>query len=394
MILSKELFQFCKEHENDDVHKLALQAKKHPEIDITQALQQIKGLQIAKHKIPSWYKCEEIIYPVHLSLEQCSSEETALYKQQISIKGGQMVDLTGGLGVDTSFLSYNFEMTNYVEQQECLTQLAAHNFQALDLADKIKVINQDSVEYLQQMQSVDFIYIDPARRDIKGRKTALIEDCTPNLLEIQQLLDAKAKQVMIKLSPMLDISLALQSLTNISEVHIVSVDNECKELLFIKNNEVAVNEPLIYCVNLGSEKEFFTFTKSEEENASVNLTSIFEKYLYEPNASLMKAGAYKVLCEKYPIKKLHSSSHLYISDTLISSFPGRKFEILKLSSLNKKDVKRDFADLSQANVATRNFPLKAEELKRRLNLKDGGDTYIFGSTLADNQKVIFICKKI
>lgn len=391
---SDNLFQFCKDHENDDVHKLALQAKNYPEIDMVQALQQIKGLQIAKYKIPLWYSCDKILYPIHLSLEQCSSEETALYKQQIAIKGDTMVDLTGGLGVDTAFLSPNFRKVHYVEQQESLTELASHNFSALDLADKIEIANEDSVEFLQEMDPVDFIYIDPARRDTKGQKTALIEDCTPNLLEIQHLLDSKAKQVMIKLSPMLDITLALQSLTNISEVHIVSVDNECKELLFIKNNKEIVKEPRIHCVNLSSEKEVFIFLKSEEENTSANYTSSPEKYLYEPNTSLMKAGAYKILCEKYSIKKLHPSSHLYTSDILISNFPGRKFEIQQLSSLNKKDIKRDFADISQANVATRNFPLKAEELKKRLNLKDGGDIFIFGSTLADNQKVIFICKKI
>lgn len=393
MIPELNLLKFSREHESIDVHQLALHGNKHPEIDIPQALQQIRGLQIAKYKIPTWYNCENIVYPIHLSLEQCSSEKTAQYKREVAPKGIRMVDLTGGLGVDTFFLSGNFKTTTYVEQQESLTTLAKHNFNALD-SNSIEVVNQDSVTYLEQMGKVDLIFIDPARRDIKGRKTTLIEDCTPNLIEIQHLLDTKAKKVMIKLSPMLDISLALQSLTNISAVHIVSVDNECKELLFIKDNSEPNEEPTVHCVNLVANKELFSFTKIEEENAVVHYTSSLATYLYEPNASIMKAGGYKIISQRYGISKLHPSSHLYTSDSLFDKFPGRKFRIQKKSSLNKKDVKRDFTNLHQANISTRNFPLKPEELKKRLNIKDGGNIYIFGTTLADNQKAILICEKI
>ena len=393
MILSAEALQFSKDHEHINVHELALQASKFPEIDIPQALQQIKGLQVAKSKLPSWYRFDNVIYPVQLSLEQCSSEDTALYKQSLCDISKVMVDLTGGFGIDISFLSKNFSKAIYVEQQESLVELAKHNFSVLGLHN-IEVVNADAVDYLSKIDAVDMIYIDPARRDVKGRKTVSIEDCTPNLLDIQSMLDSKAERVMIKLSPMLDISLALKSLPNISEVHIVSVDNECKELLFIKEQNFRGVEPILHCINIMSTSDCFSFSRTEEENTLADYTSSLNRYLYEPNASLMKAGAYKVVCDRYNVKKLHLSSHLYTSDLIINDFPGRKFKILTVSSLNKKDIKRDFSIIKQANIATRNFPLKAEELRKRLNLKDGGNIYIFGTTLSDNQKVLLICEKL
>lgn len=393
MILSAEALQFSKDHEHINVHELALQASKFPEIDIPQALQQIKGLQVAKSKLPSWYRFDNVIYPVQLFLEQCSSEDTALYKQSLCDISEVMVDLTGGFGIDISFLSKNFSKAIYVEQQESLVELAKHNFSVLGLHN-IEVVNADAVDYLSKIDAVDMIYIDPARRDLKGRKTVSIEDCTPNLLDIQSMLDSKAERVMIKLSPMLDISLALKSLPNISEVHIVSVDNECKELLFIKEQNFRGVEPILHCINIMSTSDCFSFSRTEEENTLADYTSSLNRYLYEPNASLMKAGAYKVVCDRYNVKKLHLSSHLYTSDLIINDFPGRKFKILTVSSLNKKDIKRDFSIIKQANIATRNFPLKAEELRKRLNLKDGGNIYIFGTTLSDNQKVLLICEKL
>lgn len=393
MILSAEALQFSKDHEHINVHELALQASKYPEIDIPQALQQIKGLQVAKSKLPSWYRFDNVIYPIQLSLEQCSSEYTALYKQSLCDISEVMVDLTGGFGIDISFLSKNFSKAIYVEQQESLVELARHNFSVLGLHN-LEIVNADAVDYLSKIDAVDMIYIDPARRDVKGRKTVSIEDCTPNLLDIQSMLDSKAERVMIKLSPMLDISLALKSLTNISEVHIVSVDNECKELLFIKEQNFRGVEPILHCINIMSTSDCFSFSRTEEENTLADYTSSLNRYLYEPNASLMKAGAYKVVCDRYNVKKLHLSSHLYTSDLIIYDFPGRKFKILTVSSLNKKDIKRDFSIIKQANIATRNFPLKAEELRKRLNLKDGGNIYIFGTTLSDNQKVLLICEKL
>lgn len=393
MIISAEILAFCQEYEHADIHSLALQASKFPHIDFQLALQQLKGLQVAKVKLPTWYKHKDIAYPIQLSLEQCSSEETALYKQSLCKKGNLLVDLTGGLGVDTSFLSTSFDKAIYVEQQEALCDLTQHNFHILGF-NHIDVRNAEAIEFLKDLVAVDLIYIDPARRDLKGKKTVLIEDCTPNLIEIQDMLDTKASQTMIKLSPMLDISLALKSLTHISQVHVVSVHNECKELLFIKDRNSTNFGPSIHCVNLTNTTDTFVFTKEEEDSAEVNYATKQEQYLYEPNTSLMKAGAYKIICSKYGLKKLHPSSHLYTSNHIIEDFPGRTFRVNIVSSLNKKNLKRDLADITQANVATRNFPLKAEVLKKRLKIKDGGDCYIFGTTNFSNERIILICDKI
>lgn len=391
MILSNELKQFILDHESDNVRDLALKSKRYSNIDIPFAFQQIAGRQIAKKKLPSWYSLTDILYPKHLSLEQCSSEHTAIYKASL-VQGQTMVDLTGGMGVDFSFIAKDFELATYVEQQEELVELANYNFKALNL-NQAKTINGDAVEYLKAMQKVDLIYIDPARRSEEGRKTVLIEDCTPNLLDIDDLLEEKAKITMIKLSPMLDISLALQSLKGISDVHIVSHNNECKELLFIKQKDYK-EQPQIHCVNIQSDQtDIYTFTKESEKQAKLNIADELGQYLYEPNASILKGGAYKSLSDNFSVYKLHISSHLYTSNTLEDSFPGRKFIIEGISSLNKKEVKSYLKGIQKANITTRNFPLSVQELRKRTSLSDGGDLYIFATTLADDKKVLIYCRK-
>lgn len=391
MILSDQLMQFILDHESDNIRDLALLSKRYSDIDLPFAIQQIAGRQIAKKKLPSWYAQINILYPKHLALEQCSSEHTAIYKASL-VQGLTMVDLTGGLGVDFSFIAKRFKSATYVEQQEELVKLAHHNFKELHL-DQAKTINGDAVEYLEATQEVDLIYIDPARRSTEGRKTVLIEDCTPNILKIEKLLDDKAQMTMIKLSPMLDISLALQSLKGISDIHIISYNNECKELLFIKQRNYN-NEPQIHCVNiLIDQTDIYTFTKKSEEQAKLNIANVLRKYLYEPNASILKGGAYKSLSDSFNVSKLHISSHLYTSDILYNDFPGRKFIIEGVSSLNKKDLKVNLKDISKANITTRNFPLSVQELRKRTSLSDGGDLYIFATTLADDKKVLIYCRK-
>lgn len=393
MRLSADIKQFINEHESDDIHALALQSSHYPGIDITFVIQQIRGRKIAKNKIPSWYENQDIIYPKHLSLEQCSSEYTALYKANL-ISGNILVDLTGGMGVDIAFLSQRFKKAIYIEQQTELVKIAEHNF-SVSQHNNIQVIDGDGLTYLKSMEPVDCIYLDPARRDTKGRKTILIEDCTPNILEIEALLESKAKTVMIKLSPMLDISLAVNALNNISDIHVISHNNECKELLFIKKNLDSTTSCNIYCINIqGNRTDTFTFHKKDEEAISISYSNKIGKYLYEPNASIIKAGAYKSVAHQYSIDKLQINSHLYTSDNLIENFQGRKFRILTVSSLNKNELKDNLRKINQANISTRNFPLSSQELKKRLNLKDGGDIYIFGTTLSDNRKVILICDKL
>lgn len=390
MILSPQIKVFVKEHEADNIHSLALKAAQYPDIDFQIALRQIAGRKVVKDKIPTWYANENIIYPNHLSLEQSSSEYTARYKATLC-SGKAMVDLTGGLGIDFSFISANFEDATYVEQQKELTDIASHNLKVLKL-DKVQVVNSDAIEYLSSMSPVDLIYIDPARRDSIGKKTVSIKDCTPNIQEIESLLEDKAEQIIIKLSPMLDISLALNTLKNVSEVHVVSVNNECKELLFVKNKSKSA--PSFRCVNILKDKiESFDFLKTEEIVTDIQYSPYPEKYLYEPNTSILKAGAYKSIAKTFSLSKLHPSSHLYTSDTLHEGFQGRKFIVESVYSLNKVDLK-NLKQIKQANITTRNFPITVQDLRKKTGIKEGGGIYIFATTLADERKVLIVCRKV
>jgi len=393
MIFSDEFKGFVIDHENDDIHDLILHAGRYPHIEIPLAAQQIAGRQIAKLKIPEWYQNKDIIYPKHISLEQSSSEYTARYKARL-ISGESFADITGGMGIDFYFISKKFKHAVYVEQNAELADIAGRNFESLGLKNS-EVYNQDGIEYLNSMSPVDLLYIDPARRTDTGRKVFRIEDCTPDILELQSLIEQKSKQTMIKLSPMLDISLALKSLRNISDIHIISYMNEVKELLFIKDNINPVTTTRLHCVNIKKEKtDIFSFTKAEEEQTLIKYASRPGRYLYEPNASIIKAGAYKIITNLFPINKLHISSHLYTSDTLITGFQGRTFLIENICYFNRKDMKQYLSAIKQANISTRNFPITSQDLKKRLKINDGGNLYIFATTLADNQKVLILCKKI
>ncbi|MDH6308699.1 hypothetical protein M2451_001265 [Dysgonomonas sp. PFB1-18] len=388
--LSPDLIRFVNEHEQDDVHSLALKSKKYPDIDMELAIRQISGRKIAKSKIPSWYSSDHIIYSKSLSMEQSSSEQTARYKAALC-EGTSMADLTGGLGVDFSFLSTGFKEAVYVELQPELAAIARHNFEVLGL-NNATVVNSNGTDYLTDMQPVSMIYIDPARRDDTGKKTVLISDCTPDILAIEDLLDEKADMVMIKLSPMLDISLAVRSMRNISDVHIISVNNEVKELLFIKRK--TADKTLYHCINIaGNNTDSYTFSREGEETAIVNYASQPDKYLYEPNTSILKAGAYKSIAAEYSFRKLHPSSHLYTSDELRTDFQGRRFEIEHICSLSKQDIKEYLSKIGQANITTRNFPLSVQEIRKKTKLKEGGDIYIFATTLSDDRKVLIVCRK-
>ena len=332
--------------------------------------------------------------PKHLSLEQCSSEVTARYKATL-LKGNSLTDLTGGFGIDCAFLAAKFKSAIYVERQQELCEIAAHNFPILNL-NHINVKNEDGVSYLQAMSPVDCIFLDPARRNEHGGKTVAISDCEPDVAELEELLLNKAEQVMVKLSPMLDLSLALKELQHVQEVHIISANNECKELLLILG-QASVEEISIHCVNLPTkgiqEEQHFVFTREQEQCSECNYTNALENYLYEPNASLLKAGAFRSIASAFPVKKLHPNSHLYTSDVLVESFPGRAFHIISQCSLNKKELKESLGDLKKANITVRNFPATVAELRKRIKLSEGGDTYLFASTLNNGQKVLIRCEK-
>lgn len=391
MQISAETLDFIEKNARTDVRTLALQAKKYPLVDMPMAVVQIAGRQIAEMKIPSWYRTVGLLYPKHLSMEQCSSEATALYKAGL-VRGETFADLTGGFGIDCSFLSCSFRKTDYVERQTELCELAKHNFALLGL--DIEVHNGDGVEYLKRMDPVDCLYLDPARRDGHGGKTVAISDCEPDVGVLEDLLVEKAGTVLIKLSPMLDLSLALKSLKTVHEVHIVSVNHECKELLLILRKQPAGNI-CIHCEHILSsgEHQHYSFTQEEEKQAECPLASVVGNYLYEPNASLLKAGAYRTPTRYYPVRKLHPSSHLYTSDEYVAGFPGRRFEVEAVSGFGKKDLKHFLQGLEKANLTVRNFPSSVAELRKRLKLKEGGNVYLFATTLADESKVLIKCKK-
>jgi len=382
-------WKFVVDHRFDDVQKLALQASSFAgsDVDIPWALTQIEGRRFAEAKIPTWSQPDEIVYPSHLALEQCSSEPTARYKAGL-LSGTSFVDLTGGFGVDFAFISGKFQESFYVEKQSELCEIAAFNFPVLGLTSA-RIIHADAIDYLQKMLPVDAIFIDPGRRSNSGKKVFRMEEAEPDLLKIQDSLLEKAGNVLIKLSPMLDISLAIKQLKNISEIHVVSLENECKELLFLLKKD-CTSEPLITCVNLNKKNNqpAISFFPSQEKARQINYTSEIEQYIYEPNVSLLKAGFYKGLTDLYPLQKFHPDSHLYTSGRFIPDFPGRVFRTEAYTSFNKKELKNFLSATAKASLAVRNFPLSVAELRKKLKIKEGGETFIFATTLSNGKHIL------
>lgn len=485
---------FIRQHQDDDVRQLAFLGSKYPEVDMPFALDQIRGRKMARVKLPRWASLEGIIYPPHISMEQCSSESTALYKaelaarllgqpvpssenekecekasnshfskicefasegavdsesaknegtcrkEQILTKTGEnvnetkekaheedfseeieFVDLTGGFGVDFSYIAARLGMKSmYVERQAHLCEAAKENFERLELKNAI-VKNGDGIEVLHSFHpkikdaasaddslgitydqsrsllktnlGLKIIFIDPARRDDAGNKVVSLKDCTPDVTVLQEEMLLKADYVIIKLSPMLDWHRAVSELSHVREVHIISVNNECKELLLVLSARNMGGNLRIYCIN---DAQSFVCDELDMESSSVKIApSTLEdmQYLYEPNASLMKAGCFGVLSERYDARMLSKNSHLFVSQAPIEAFPGRSFRIIAVSSFNKKELKRHLSGITKANIATRNFPLSVAELRKRLKLKDGGETYIFATTLSDESHVLVITDK-
>lgn len=524
-IMNQATLDFIRQHQDDDVRQLAFLGSKYPEVDMPFALDQIRGRKMARVKLPRWASIEGIIYPPHISMEQCSSEQTALYKAELaarllglspsSSENGEekekesenasnlhlseicefagkgavdsefaknevtckkqqilteseenvneikeephegdfseeigFVDLTGGFGVDFSYIASRLGVKSmYVERQTHLCEAAKENFGRLGLKNAI-VKNGDGIEVLHSFASkkddaasdslgitedqsrsllktnlgLKLIFIDPARRDDAGNKVVSLKDCTPDVTVLQEEMLSKADYVIIKLSPMLDWHRAVSELNCVQEVHIISVNNECKELLLVlsarnmgemeassadgdsgedeidgaegTDGEVKHAGNLrIYCVN---DAQSFVCDELDMESSSVKIApSTLEEmqYLYEPNASLMKAGCFGVLSERYDARMLSKNSHLFVSRGPIAAFPGRSFRIIAISSFNKKELKRHLSGITKANIATRNFPLSVAELRKRLKLKDGGETYIFATTLSDESHMLVITEK-
>ena len=509
-IMNQATLDFIRQHQDDDVRQLAFLGSKYPEVDMPFALDQIRGRKIARVKLPRWASIDGIIYPPHISMEQCSSEQTALYKAELAARllglspsssengeekekesenasnlhlsencefagkgavdsefakneatckkqqiltevgrnvneitgeahGGDFseeigfVDLTGGFGVDFSYIASRLGVKSmYVERQTHLCEAAKENFGRLSLKNAI-VKNGDGIEVLHSFASkkkaaasdslgitedqsrsllktnlgLKLIFIDPARRDDAGNKVVSLKDCTPDVTVLQEEMLSKADYVIIKLSPMLDWHRAVSELNCVQEVHIISVNNECKELLLVlsvrnmgvmeassANGEVKHAGNLrIYCVN---DAQSFACDELDMESSPVRIAPpVLEEmqYLYEPNASLMKVGCFGVLSDRYDARMLSKNSHLFVSQAPIEAFPGRSFRIIAISSFNKKELKRHLSGITKANIATRNFPLSVAELRKRLKLKDGGETYIFATTLSNESHVLVITEK-
>ena len=381
--------EFITQNKDADVHTLAL-SKAPTGINLRYCLQQIEGRQTAQRKLPTWAKTNGIIYPVKLSMEQCSSEQTALYKQQLVTRllpegRKNMVDLTGGFGIDFSFLAQLFDEADYVEQNEQLCEIACHNFPLLGLSN-IHVHNKTCEEFIDGMGLFSLIYLDPSRRDTAGRKMVALNDCTPDIEALQDKLLDHATTILVKLSPMLDIQDTLRRLQNVSEVHVVSVDGECKEMLIVLCHKK--QDTTFHCTNIAAQTQ--TFSTEKRETGPI-IAPHPEQYLYEPNASIMKAGVQNALCQAYNVRKLHPFSHLFTSPHFIENFPGRTFVIEDYCSFAKKDIKTMLAGISQCNLTIRNFPSTVAELRKRLKLREGGNIYLFATTLSDGSHALLRC---
>lgn len=452
-IMNDETREFVAMHRNEDVRELALKAKRVEGLDLPLALDQIAGWQIARKKLPQWVSCEGIVYPPHISMEQCSSQFTAQYKSEVAqtllapaatvrarvsdsgesdnqttksepqlsdsaesvmqtaksafqlsdspesdtlVARRAMVDLTGGFGVDFSYLARGFSQATYVERQRHLCDLAEHNMAALGL-DQARIVCGDGVEYLRQMGPVDFIYLDPARRDEHGSRTYAIEDCTPNVLELRDLLLAKSQYTLVKLSPMLDWRKAVADFDGtVREVHIVATGNECKELLLVLGQQVheEPSAPRVFCVNDNQRIDYDSASYTQGLRIGGKPLPEAKNYLYEPNASIMKAGCFDLVEERFGVTQVGPSSHLFVSATPVADFPGRGFAIEAIGGMNKKDIKRLLNGTKQANIAVRNFPLTAPQLRKKLKLADGGPVYLFGTTMQGCDHVLLRTSKI
>lgn len=393
-------------HDNmyGDVRVLALKSRGTPGVDLDYALDQIAGRQTARRKIPSWSRVEGIIYPPHVSLEQCSSEKTAVYKASLSARlcgRGTLVDLAGGFGVDFVFMSPHFLRAVYVERQEGLCETARRNFRVLGL-DNATVFNVSAEDYLRDMTYADVIYLDPSRRGEGGRRKYAMEDCSPDVVGMKELLLSKSTHVIVKLSPMLDWRSAASALGNsVSEIHVVAVGNECKELVIVMTREYA-GDIRMFCVN---DSDIVSFDVRREGEryvlpCSYGVEGLCEEdlharplYLYEPNVSIMKAGCYGYVGQKYGVKEISACSHLFVSAERLDGFPGRRFKVETVTGMSGRAAVKALSGVGQANIAARNFPMTVAALRKRLRLREGGDVYIFATTLSSRRHVLLICTK-
>lgn len=385
---------FIKVHQNDEVTALLLQAKKYPNLNIPDLVLQIKARQKAKVKLPEWSENEGIVFPKMLSVEQCSSEITAKFKASL-VEGETLIDLTGGMGVDIAYMSRKFQKAFYNEQSADLLDVTKHNFEQLGI-ENVDFISGNSVENLENSNTnFSWVYLDPHRRDDTGSKVVRLQDCEPNILKIKSLLFEKTDNILLKASPMLDIDLAILDLGNVSNVYVVAVENEVKEVLFHIQSSLSVGENLgvrLHAINLTKNHQTeLIFSKSEEKNAIIKLGSP-QQYLYEPNAAILKTGAFRFTAQHFDLQKIAPHSHLYTSEELVEDFQGRSFKIIAICKLDKKEISKYLTE-NKANITIRNFPLTVKQIREKLKLSEGGNEYLFATTDAQNQKIVIICRR-
>ncbi|MBR4788001.1 MAG: SAM-dependent methyltransferase [Bacteroidales bacterium] len=389
MLTNAATRRFITEHQEEDVRRVALRGCPDPEVDFHWALQQIEGRQKAREKLPDFYANEEIAYPPAVSLEQCSSNATAAYKATLW-QGDTLADLTGGFGVDTFAFAAKFKEIDWVEPQESLAAIVRHNADTLGI-NNIRFHTETMETMLSHLSIHDCLYLDPSRRDTHGQRVVALADCQPNILQWKsKLLDHARHSIMVKLSPMIDIRQVLRQLPETESVHVVAVKGECKEVLIMLSHTRTPN-PTIHAMDLlPAGPRCFRFSLDEEAQTVITPIENIGTYLFEPNAAVLKAGAFKSIAQHYSIGKLHPHSHLYTGEEMVDDFPGKIFKILKTVPFHKKEIRQQLSSITQANIAVRNFPLSSEELRKKLNIKDGGNIFLFGTTLWDGGKWVIV----
>ncbi len=387
-ILNPKVQEFILNNIKSDLTRLVLSGSPFPDVSVQELAQQIAAVKTAEKKLPTWFKTENLLFPPKLNLEQTSSEVTARYKASL-VSGKKMADLTGGFGIDSYFFSKQVEKLDYCELNEELAELTAHNFKVLNVSN-LEIHIGDGLEFLRNSKgSFDWIYLDPARRDDHGGKVFRLADCTPDVPAHLDLLFSKTKKVLIKSSPLLDLKAGIEELKKVSEIHIVAVNNEVKELIWLLE-KVPSGETVVKTVNFGK-KEVQSFEGSLNSPSKEAVFQLPQNFLYEPNAALMKSGLFDLIAEKTSTSKLHPNSHLYTSEEL-QEFPGRKFEIVDTMSFNIKELKKKLK-LKKANITTRNFPDSVEKIRKKLKIKEGGDSYLFFTTNLKEEKIVLLCQK-
>lgn len=402
--MNEETRAFVAAHRMENVRDLALHAKRSESVNMPLALDQIAGWQTARTKLPEWAACDTVIYPPHLSMEQCSSQSTARYKATVAERivdadetdaadDGSMVDLTGGFGVDFSYMARGFAHATYVERQANLCELAEHNMAALGL-DHVAIVNDEAEHAIETMPPVTLIFLDPARRDAHGARTYAIADCTPDVLGLIGTLLEKAPHVMVKLSPMLDWHKTVEDFDGlVHEVHIVSAGNECKELLLVIGRK-RMATPRMYCVD---DAQVVDYATEDDVPAGAGVTGrdlADAGFLYESNASIMKAGCFGLVEQRFGVRQIAPNSHLFVGDGPVHDFPGRAFAIDAVCTMNKRELRRALDGVVKANIAVRNFPMPVAALRRKLKLKDGGDIYLFATTSASGEHMLLRTGKL